>query len=65
MKSPAKSRQGPRGGTTTVTESGLRRVALYLNADEFKALRRAAFERERPMSEIMREALRHFLHLPD
>ena len=62
---PPKVPVGPRGGTTTVTEAGLRRVALYLHPDEYKALRLAAFEQELPMSEIMREALRRHLHLSD
>ena len=65
MKSASKQPRGPRGGTTTVTQAGLRRVALYLQPEEYKALRRAAFERELPMSEVMREALRAHLGVED
>ena len=56
---------GPRGGTSTISDSGFRRVALYLHPDEFQALRRAAFEEERSMSEIMRAALRVQLGMED
>lgn len=53
--------EGPRGGKTTVTKSGLIRAVVYLHPDEREALRRAAFEEDRPASEIMREALRQHL----
>lgn len=57
--------EGPRGGKTTVTKSGLIRAVVYLHPDEREALRRAAFEEDRPASEIMREALRRHLRLED
>lgn len=57
--------EGPRGGKTTVTKSGLIRAVVYLHPDEREALRRAAFEEDRPASEIMREALRAHLRLED
>lgn len=57
--------EGPRGGKTTVTKSGLIRTVVYLHADERRALRMAAAEREQPASEIMREALRLYLKLED
>ena len=56
---------GPRGGTTTVTKSGLIRFVVYLHQDERQALRRAAFEREVSASEIVREALRAHLEIED
>lgn len=58
-------REGPRGGKTTVTKSGLIRSVVYLSPDEREALRRAAFEEDRPASEIMREALRNHLGLEE
>ena len=60
-----KTPTGPRGGTTTVTKSGLIRFVVYLHADERQALRRAAFEREVSASEIVREALRAYLDIED
>ena len=57
--------EGPRGGKTTVTKAGLIRSVVYLHPDEREALRRAAFEEDRPASEIMREALRAHLHLDE
>jgi hypothetical protein len=39
----------------------MRRVSLYLPPDEYQALRKTAFDEERPMSELMREALRSYL----
>lgn len=61
----AKQGEGPRGGKTTVTKAGLIRTVVYLHRDERKALRLAAAEREVPASEIMREALRRYLKIPD
>ena len=60
-----KSKAGPRGGKTTVTARGLIRTVVYLHPDERKALKLAAVEREVAGSEIMREALRRYLKLPD
>jgi len=57
--------EGPRGGRTTVTKSGLIQTVVYLHADERKALRLAAAERDCPASEIMREALRAYLDIED
>ena len=48
-----------------MTKSGLIRTVVYLHADERRALRMAAAEREQPASEIMREALRLYLKLED
>lgn len=58
-------KHGPRGGKTTVTKSGLIRAVVYLHPDEREALRRAAFEEDRPASEIMRQALRKHLGLEE
>lgn len=44
---------------------GLIRTVVYLHPDERKALKLAAVEREVAASEIMREALRRYLKIPD
>jgi hypothetical protein len=64
-KTSARPTEGPRGGKTTVTKSGLIRAVVYLHPDEREALRRTAFEEDRPASEIMREALRRHLRLEE
>jgi hypothetical protein len=56
---------GPRGGTSTVTKTGLIRFVVYLHQDERQALRRAAFERETSASDIVRRALREYLEIED
>ena len=60
-----KERKGPRGGTPTVSESGMVRKTIWLHEDEAEALRLRAFEARRGESEIVREALRCFLKIPD
>lgn len=57
--------QGPRGGTTTVSASGMVRKTLWLHSDEAEALRLKAFKERRAESEIMREALRRVLGIED
>ena len=57
--------EGPRGGKTTVTKSGLIRVVVYLHPDERKALKLAAVEQDCSGSDIMRQALREFLDIED
>jgi hypothetical protein len=59
------TKQGPRGGTTTVSVAGLIRTVVFLHPDERKALKMAAAERDVSASEIMREALRRFLGIED
>jgi Ribbon-helix-helix protein, copG family len=58
-------RTGPRGGRTTVTAGGLLKKTIYLDAEEWKALRRKRFEEDRPVSEIVRELIRRGLGLDD
>lgn len=57
--------EGPRGGKTTVTKSGLIRTVVYLHRDERRALKMAAAERDIAASEVMREALRAYLGIED
>jgi hypothetical protein len=61
----SKENTGPRGGTTTVNKSGMVRKTMWFNQDEAEALRVRAFDERKPESEIVREALRHFLGIPD
>lgn len=60
-----KDEQGPRGGKTTVSASGMVRKTLWLHGDEAEALREKAYRERRAESDIMREALRQFLGIED
>ncbi len=65
-KRPApKEPQGPRGGLTTVTKSGMVRKTLWLHEDESEALRERAYKERRSESDIMRAALREYLGVED
>ena len=59
------NKTGPRGGKTTVTESGMVRKTLWLHEDEAEALRDASYRDRLPESEIMRRALRLYLRIED
>lgn len=50
-------KKGPKGGETTVTAGGLQRVGVLLTGEQYKALRRVAFERGGSVSELVREAV--------
>ena len=52
---------GPRGGTTTITRSGMVKKNLWIPADEAEALRRKAFDERRSEADIVREGLRRVL----
>ena len=54
-------RRGPKGGETTVTPGDLQRVGVLLTAEQYRELRRAAYERGMSQSEIVREALDAYL----
>ena len=56
---------GPRGGTTTVTSSGMIRKNLWISHEENEALRRQAFEERRSETDIIRSGLRRILGLPE
>ncbi|HEX2253411.1 MAG TPA: hypothetical protein VHQ65_09105 [Thermoanaerobaculia bacterium] len=56
---------GPRGGTTTVTKSGMVKKNLWIPRDEAEELRRRAFEERRSEADIIREGLRQVLGLED
>jgi hypothetical protein len=54
---------GPRGGTTTVTSSGMIRKNLWISHQENEALRRRAFEDRQSETQIIRAGLRRILGL--
>jgi hypothetical protein len=51
-------RVGPRGGTTTLTKSGMVRKNFWLPVDEAEELRLKAFQERRSEADIIRAALR-------
>lgn len=53
--------RGPRGGTTTVTPSGLVKKNLWVPFELAEALRTMAFRQRRSEAEIIRDALRQLL----
>jgi hypothetical protein len=55
------ARRGPRGGTTTVTKSGMVKKNLWVQQEIAEALRQKAFEERRSEAEIVREALTNLL----
>lgn len=56
-------RTGPRGGTTTVTSTGMIRKNLWISHEENEALRRRAFDERRSETQIIRAGLRQILGL--
>jgi hypothetical protein len=57
MKNEDAMALGPRGGTTTVTRSGMVKKNLWIPREEAEALRQKAFEERRSEAEIIREGL--------
>lgn len=55
-------RVGPRGGTTTLTKSGMVRKNFWLPVDEAEELRLKAFQERRSEADIIRASLRHVLN---
>lgn len=58
-------RTGPRGGTTTVTKSGMIRKNLWISDEENEALRQKAFDERLSETEIIRAGLRAILDLSE
>lgn len=58
-------RLGPRGGSTTISKSGMVRMTLWLDGDEAEELRKRAFAENRSKSELVREGLRRLLNIED
>jgi hypothetical protein len=52
---------GPRGGTTTVSRTGLVKKNLWVPREVAEALRRKAYEERRSEAAIIREGLRRVL----
>jgi hypothetical protein len=50
---------------STVTPGGLLRKTVYFSQAEWQAIRRKAFEEDRAYTDIVREAVRRLLALPD
>lgn len=55
--------KGPRGGTTTVTKSGMVKKNLWIPRDEAEALRDKAYNERRSEADIIREGLRAVLQV--
>ena len=64
-RQPRKPKAGPRGGTTTVYESGLLRKTVYFNADEWEAIRRKSYQDGMSYAEVVRLAVRRLLKIED
>lgn len=60
-----KEMTGPRGGKTTFTPGGLLKKTIYLEPDEWEALREKSFREQRPISELIRALIRNGLGLTD
>jgi hypothetical protein len=52
---------GPRGGTTTMTTTGLVKKNLWVSREVAEVLRQRAFEERRSEADIIREALDRML----
>jgi len=57
----AKSRTGPRGGTTTLTDSGMVKKNLWIPWEVAEGLRQKAFDERRSEADIIREGLERLL----
>ena len=62
MRKP--SEVGPRGGTTT-QRKGQTRKTVWLNDEEVKAIRKAAYEEKRSEAYFIREAIRQYFGIED
>ena len=54
---------GPRGGTTTITPSGLQKTSVYLRPDQIHRLKLTGLERRKTMSILLRRAIDHYFGL--
>lgn len=55
------TRTGPRGGKTTLTPGGLLKKTVYLDQEEWEALRKKSYEEQRPISDLIRSLIREGL----
>jgi hypothetical protein len=54
---------GPRGGTTTITPSGLQKTSVYLRPDQIHRLKLTGLERRQTMSILLRRSIDHYFGL--
>lgn len=59
------AKQRDRRGGPPVSPRGLVRRVISLHVDEDEELRRRAFEERRPVTELVREAVRAYLEIED
>ncbi len=57
----AEQETGPRGGTTTIAPSGWQKTTIYLRKDQVRALKLAALQRDKTMSDLLRRAIDQYL----
>ncbi len=57
----AERETGPRGGVTTIAPSGWQKTTIYLRKDQVRALKLAALQRDKTMSDLLRRAIDHYL----
>jgi hypothetical protein len=57
-------RVGPRGGTTTFNAAGMHRTVVLLDPEERRALKVGAAERGTTLSDLVRDAVRAYLGMP-
>jgi hypothetical protein len=60
-----RDKKGPKGGESTVYESGLLRKTCYFYPDEWEAIRAAAFKGEASYADVIRAAVRSYLNIDD
>jgi hypothetical protein len=60
-----KEKRGPRGGESTIYDSGLLRKTCYFYPEEWEAIRQEAFKRDTGYAEIIRESVRAYLRIDD
>jgi hypothetical protein len=65
MASMTREKKGPKGGESTIYESGLLRKTCYFYPAEWEAIRAAAFSRDASYADIIREAVRAYLNIDD
>ena len=61
-----KEKRGPKGGESTIYESGLLRKTCYFYSEEWEAIRQEAFRRGGvSYSDVVRDAVRSYLRIDD
>jgi hypothetical protein len=60
-----KEKRGPRGGESTVFESGLLRKTAYFNEDEWEAIRKRAFDEQVSFAQVIRDAVRSYFDMDE